>query len=69
MAKHKNKLEEICIPKFINRILTFETFNFMIGDEICKIVSVESNPHKILVRRSGGVKTYNQSELIKLLKL
>lgn len=55
-------------PQIINRILTFETCNFMIGDEICKIVSTDSYPHKISVRRSDGVKTYSQDDLIKLLK-
>ena len=68
MAKQKNKLDEICKPEIINRILTFETCNFMIGDEKCKIISVDTNPYKISVRRSDGVKTYSQDDLIKLLK-
>ena len=68
MAKQKQEVVDWKQPQIINRILTFDKPYFYIGAEKCKIISVDTNPYKISVRRSNGVKTYSQDDLIKLLK-
>ena len=63
----KQKQIELCTPKLINGVLSFETSIFMLNNTIATVVSVQNMPHLITVRHSGILTTYTSSELWKKL--
>ena len=69
MAKKKQIENDLCEPKIINRILTFDKPCFILKGEKVKIVSIDINPYKITLRSSECLKSYSQEQLIKELKL
>lgn len=63
----KNKEPEVCTPKIINGVLTFETSRFILNGKICDIISVNANPHEITFKIDNKPFTYTAENLIKVI--